>query len=195
MAATSCRGNIIGHPFPAAGNRWLRACHVPSIRTFVRVCRRRPLHFSSWPVPVARQESVSGASGAPKASPAPYGSVPVRLLDRSSELLFPYGEVVAQGVARLPRSLSWNRLPNPRIWHLRSDARMKPVRRFSFSMIASESETSPIPTATGIYTIPEISMVGKTEAQLTREGICYEVGVANYREVCTVLLGGTSSIL
>ena len=36
---------------------------------------------------------------------------------------------------------------------------------------------------TGIYTIPEISMVGKTEAQLTRAGVSYEVGVADYREV------------
>lgn len=26
-------------------------------------------------------------------------------------------------------------------------------------------------------------MVGQTEAQLTRDGVCYEVGVANYREV------------
>lgn len=35
----------------------------------------------------------------------------------------------------------------------------------------------------GIYTIPEISMVGKTETQLTAEGIPYECGVAHYREI------------
>ncbi len=35
----------------------------------------------------------------------------------------------------------------------------------------------------GIYSIPEISMVGKTEAQLTQEGIPYEAGVAQYREI------------
>lgn len=35
----------------------------------------------------------------------------------------------------------------------------------------------------GIYSIPEISMVGKTEAQLTEEGIPYEAGVAQYREI------------
>lgn len=35
----------------------------------------------------------------------------------------------------------------------------------------------------GIYAIPEISMVGKTEEQLTAEGIPYESGVANYREI------------
>lgn len=35
----------------------------------------------------------------------------------------------------------------------------------------------------GIYAVPEISMVGKTEEQLTSEGIPYESGVANYREI------------
>lgn len=34
----------------------------------------------------------------------------------------------------------------------------------------------------GIYTIPEISMVGRTEEQLTELGIPYEVGKAHYRE-------------
>ncbi len=35
----------------------------------------------------------------------------------------------------------------------------------------------------GIYTIPEISMVGKTEEELTDAGIPYEVGKAHYREI------------
>lgn len=35
----------------------------------------------------------------------------------------------------------------------------------------------------GIYAIPEISMVGKTEEELTFEGIPYEAGIANYREI------------
>lgn len=35
----------------------------------------------------------------------------------------------------------------------------------------------------GIYTIPEISMVGRTEQELTRDGIPYETGVARYEEV------------
>ncbi len=34
----------------------------------------------------------------------------------------------------------------------------------------------------GIYSIPEISMVGWTEDRLTKEGIPYEAGVAQYRE-------------
>ncbi len=35
----------------------------------------------------------------------------------------------------------------------------------------------------GIYAIPEISMVGWTEEKLTKEGIPYEAGVAQYKEI------------
>ena len=42
----------------------------------------------------------------------------------------------------------------------------------------------------GIYAVPEISMVGKTEEQLTGEGVPYEVGVAQYREVARCQLLG-----
>ncbi|MBL8763683.1 MAG: Si-specific NAD(P)(+) transhydrogenase [Phycisphaerae bacterium] len=35
----------------------------------------------------------------------------------------------------------------------------------------------------GIYAIPEISMVGWTEERLTQEGIPYESGIAQYREI------------
>jgi len=35
----------------------------------------------------------------------------------------------------------------------------------------------------GIYTIPEISMVGQTEQSLTKQNMPYEVGIARYREI------------
>jgi NAD(P) transhydrogenase len=35
----------------------------------------------------------------------------------------------------------------------------------------------------GIYALPEISMVGKTEKQLTAAGIPYEAGIAQYKEI------------
>jgi NAD(P) transhydrogenase len=35
----------------------------------------------------------------------------------------------------------------------------------------------------GIYSIPEISMIGATEQQLTHDGVPYEVGMARYREI------------
>ncbi len=39
------------------------------------------------------------------------------------------------------------------------------------------------PLPYGIYTIPEISMVGKTEQQLTADHVPYEVGVARYEDL------------
>jgi NAD(P) transhydrogenase len=44
----------------------------------------------------------------------------------------------------------------------------------------------------GIYTIPEISFVGQTEAQLTEAAIPYEVGVARYRELSRGQIAGDS---
>nr|NDG60152.1 Si-specific NAD(P)(+) transhydrogenase [Betaproteobacteria bacterium] len=35
----------------------------------------------------------------------------------------------------------------------------------------------------GIYTVPEISTIGKNEDELTAAGIPYEIGKANYREI------------
>jgi NAD(P) transhydrogenase len=35
----------------------------------------------------------------------------------------------------------------------------------------------------GIYTIPEISMVGRTESELVAQGVPYEIGEARYREI------------
>jgi NAD(P) transhydrogenase len=35
----------------------------------------------------------------------------------------------------------------------------------------------------GIYTIPEISFVGRTEEKLTAEGVPYEIGISRYREL------------
>ena len=48
----------------------------------------------------------------------------------------------------------------------------------------------------GVYAVPEISMVGKTEEQLTEEGVPYEAGVALYRELARAqLLGDESGML
>jgi len=48
----------------------------------------------------------------------------------------------------------------------------------------------------GIYSVPEISMVGKTEQALTDEGIPYEAGVAQYREIARgQLLGDDTGML
>jgi NAD(P) transhydrogenase len=45
----------------------------------------------------------------------------------------------------------------------------------------------------GIYTIPEISFIGKTEEQLTEEDAPYEVGVAYYREIARGQIRGDTT--
>jgi NAD(P) transhydrogenase len=45
----------------------------------------------------------------------------------------------------------------------------------------------------GIYSVPEISMVGRTEEELTRQDVPYEVGKANYREIARGQIIGDST--
>jgi NAD(P) transhydrogenase len=45
----------------------------------------------------------------------------------------------------------------------------------------------------GIYTIPEISFIGKNEEQLTEEDVPYEVGVAYYREIARGQIRGDTT--
>ena len=48
----------------------------------------------------------------------------------------------------------------------------------------------------GIYSVPELSMVGKTEEELTKDGVPYEVGVAHYREIARgAILGDDTGVL
>ena len=48
----------------------------------------------------------------------------------------------------------------------------------------------------GIYTIPEISFVGKTEAELTEAAVPYEVGISRYRELARgAILGESHGLL
>ncbi len=54
--------------------------------------------------------------------------------------------------------------------------------------VAAMSTQQPI----GIYTIPEISFIGKTEDQLTEERIPFEVGVSRYRELARGQIIGDS---
>lgn len=48
----------------------------------------------------------------------------------------------------------------------------------------------------GIYTIPEISMCGRNEEELTSDGVPYEVGKARYREIARgQIIGDTTGLL
>lgn len=57
----------------------------------------------------------------------------------------------------------------------------------------AEVRTEPANYPYGIYTIPEISFVGKTEEQLTDEDVPYEVGVAYYREIARGQIRGDTT--
>jgi NAD(P) transhydrogenase len=51
-------------------------------------------------------------------------------------------------------------------------------------------QTDPAGYPYGIYTIPQISFIGKTEEQLTDADVPYEVGVAYYREIARGQISG-----
>jgi NAD(P) transhydrogenase len=60
--------------------------------------------------------------------------------------------------------------------------------------LGCETETHLLPY--GIYTIPEISMVGHNEEELTRDGVPYEIGTARYREIARgQIIGDTVGML
>src|SRR5271157_33653 len=54
-------------------------------------------------------------------------------------------------------------------------------------------QSNPATYPYGIYTIPEISFIGKTEEQLTEEDVPYEVGVAYYREIARGQIRGDTT--
>jgi NAD(P) transhydrogenase len=60
---------------------------------------------------------------------------------------------------------------------------MEQGRVASASAFGVPSATAPTLFPYGIYTIPEVSFVGRTEEELTAAQVPYEVGIANYREI------------
>ena len=67
--------------------------------------------------------------------------------------------------------------------------RIASARAFGDETILSNPSFYPY----GIYTIPEISFIGKTEEQLTEEDVPYEVGVAYYREIARGQIRGDTT--
>ncbi|MEX2236652.1 MAG: Si-specific NAD(P)(+) transhydrogenase [Dehalococcoidia bacterium] len=59
-----------------------------------------------------------------------------------------------------------------------------------------EAKSAPELFPYGIYTIPELSFVGRTEDDLTHESVPYEVGKAHYREIARgMILGDSGGLL
>ncbi len=60
---------------------------------------------------------------------------------------------------------------------------MEQGRLAACHMFGAQATNSASPLPYGVYTIPEISMIGKTERQLTEVKTPYEVGIARYEEL------------
>lgn len=60
--------------------------------------------------------------------------------------------------------------------------------RFALNLEISYNRPELFPIA--IYTIPEIAMIGKTEAQLIKENIPYEKGISNYHDIAKAAISG-----
>ena len=77
-----------------------------------------------------------------------------------------------------------------------ASAAMEQGRMAASHMFGITCESAPKLMPYGIYTIPEISMVGETEQQLTAEKVCYEVGVARFDELAKgQMIGDDSGLL
>lgn len=73
---------------------------------------------------------------------------------------------------------------------------MEQGRLASCHMFGAPSENLSALFPYGIYTIPEISMVGATEEKLTAAKVPYEVGLAKYKELAkSMMLGDESGML
>jgi NAD(P) transhydrogenase len=73
---------------------------------------------------------------------------------------------------------------------------MEQGRLASCHMFGAPSENMSALFPYGIYTIPEISMVGQTEEKLTAAKVPYEVGIAKYKELAkSMMLGDESGML
>jgi NAD(P) transhydrogenase len=73
---------------------------------------------------------------------------------------------------------------------------MEQGRLAACRMFGAPSEHMPELFPYGIYTIPEISMVGQTEEQLTAARVPYEVGISKYNELAkSMMLGDETGML
>ena len=73
---------------------------------------------------------------------------------------------------------------------------MEQGRRAALAMFGRSHDAQELPLPYGIYTIPEISMVGRTEQELTSGKVRYEVGIARYEELAkSQILGDHSGLL
>jgi NAD(P) transhydrogenase len=69
---------------------------------------------------------------------------------------------------------------------------MEQGRLAAHHAFGEQTATNAVPQPIGIYSIPEISFVGRTEDQLTKACVPFEVGVSRYRELARGQIVGDS---
>ena len=67
---------------------------------------------------------------------------------------------------------------------------MRQGRHAALHMFNVVEEEKDVPPPFGIWTIPEVALVGETEASLTEKQVPYEIGVAKYKEIARGLMIG-----
>jgi NAD(P) transhydrogenase len=70
---------------------------------------------------------------------------------------------------------------------------MEQGRRAAAHAFGEETSSIPALFPYGVYTVPEVSMVGRTEQELTADGVPYEVGTAPYREIARGQIQGDAT--
>ncbi len=77
-----------------------------------------------------------------------------------------------------------------------ASAAMEQGRLAACNALGRECASFPHLFPYGIYSVPEISMVGRNEEELTADKVPYEIGVARYREIARgAILGDDSGLL
>ena len=73
---------------------------------------------------------------------------------------------------------------------------MEQGRLATSHMFGGQSSETPPLLPYGIYTIPEVSMIGRNEQELTQDRVPYEVGSARFEELARGnMIGDTSGLL
>ncbi len=116
------------------------------------------------------------------------------------ELNLPAAGLEADNRGRIPVDASY-RTKQPHIFAVGDVIRFPSLASVSMEQgriaaaiaFGKDVRSNPAEYPYGIYTIPEISFIGKTEEQLTEEDVPYEVGVAYYREIARGQIRGDTT--
>lgn len=163
-------GDVIGYPALAS--------------TSMEQGRRAAMHMWAGEAAVVLDDDLVAAADATFHGTEPASVFTSQEEDSSSEPLT--AEDLQGGVSKLAEALAAK--------HIEAHSKVHALEANPLGGALPRSSEQLFPY--GIYTIPEVSMVGKTEAQLTSEGVSYEIGTADYQELAKgQMLGGVDGFL